>query len=196
MRPRGPSRKPKLRQEEIARCCEEIRLIMMPPSSNPYALALGACFALAGAAFDLRWRLIPNQLTGAAVLTAFMVSAATGGARGFLSSLAACVLAGGTFAVMFFMGGMGGGDVKLMAAVAAFGGLAHLPQLLLATALAGGVFALAVACARGALPSILHNLAGLPLKSDSLPRARLYLPYGVPIAAAALLTFYSGVLAS
>ncbi|MFZ0706047.1 MAG: prepilin peptidase [Candidatus Korobacteraceae bacterium] len=174
---------------------------MMPPSSNPYALAGGVCFALAGAACDLRWRRIPNRLTGAALLIALAVNTLIGGVRGLASSLAACLFAGAAFAIMFFMGGMGGGDVKLMAAIAAFAGLAHLPELLLATALAGGVFALAVVIIRGALGDILRGLFGgwcFPRTShnDSPPRARLYLPYGVPIAVGALLTFYSGVLAS
>ncbi len=171
----------------------------MPPSSNPYALAGGVCFALAGAACDLRWRRIPNRLTGAALLLALLVNALLGGVRGFLSSLAACLVACALFAVMFFMGGMGGGDVKLMAAIAAFAGIGHLTELLLSTALAGGIFALAMAFARGALGDTLRNLFGWlwprhTAKNDSSPRARLYLPYGVPIAVGALLTFYSGVL--
>jgi prepilin peptidase CpaA len=172
---------------------------MMPPTSNPYSLAGGACFALAGAACDLRWRRIPNRLTGAAVLIALFVNLLMGGVRGLFGSLAACLVAGAVFAVMFFMGGMGGGDVKLMAAIAAFAGVDHLMELLVSTALAGGIFALAMAFARGALGDTLRNLFCLPwlrrtAKNDSPPRARLYLPYGVPIAVGALLTFYSGVL--
>ena len=174
---------------------------MMPPSPNPYSLAGGACFALAGAAFDLRWRRIPNGLTGTALLVALALNTLLGGLQGFLGSLVACLLAGGLFALMFFMGGMGGGDVKLVAAIAAFAGLCLLPELLLATALAGGVFAVAVAFARGVLGDTLRNLFGgmwprRKVHDDSRPPVRLYLPYGVPIAVGALLTFYSGVLAS
>ena len=173
---------------------------MVPPSSNPYSLAAGACFALAGALFDLRTRRIPNRLTGAAVLVAFLVNAVTGGVRGLLGSLPALLLAGAAFAVMFFMGSMGGGDVKLMAAIAAFAGLRHLPELLLSTALAGGIFALALAVARAALRDSTRTLCGCVwirhIPTNDFPqRAGLYLPYGVPIAVGALLTFYSGVLA-
>ncbi len=175
---------------------------MMPPSSNPYTLAGGACFALAGAGFDLHRRKIPNRLTGTAVLTAFAANTFIGGMQGLLDSLAACLLAGAVFAIMFFLGGMGGGDVKLMAAIAAFGGLGRLAELLLATALAGGVFAVVMAVVHGALGSTLRRafswvwprtMADPPSNSAG---ARLYLPYGVPIAAGALLTFYSGVLLS
>ncbi len=176
---------------------------MIPPSSNPYTLAGGACFALAGAGCDLRWRRIPNRLTGAALLTALAANSFLGGMRGLLDSLAACLLAGAAFAIMFFLGGMGGGDVKLMAAVAAFAGLGRLIELLLATALVGGVFAVAMALAHGALGSTLRRAFGwaLPGRINIDPSAEglaqpLYLPYGVPIAIGALLTFYSGVLAS
>ena len=85
------------------------------------------------------------------------------------------------FAVMFFMGGMGGGDVKLMAAIAAFAGLAHLPELLLATALAGGVFAVAVAIARGALGDTLRSLFGWLAASTT--RRERFLPTCPPVPA-------------
>ncbi len=174
----------------------------MPPSSNPYCLAGGACFALAGAAFDLRWQRIPNRLTGAALLVALVSNTWMNGVRGLLGSLAACLLAGAMFSVMFFMGGMGGGDVKLMAAIAAFAGLTHLLELLLATVLAGGVFAIAVSAAHGRLGATLGAAFGWisPFRrntaEDSAERVRLYLPYGVPIAVGALLTLCSEVLAS
>ena len=172
---------------------------MMPPSSNPYCLAGGACFALAGAASDLRWRSIPNRLTGAAVLIGLAGNTWIGGVRGLLGSLAACVLAGAMFSILFLMGGMGGGDVKLMAAIAAFAGLSHLPELLLATALAGGVFAVAVSAAYRRLGATLRGAFGwlcpFGRTAEASPeRIRLYLPYGVPIAVGALFTFYSGVL--
>jgi len=175
---------------------------MMPPSSNSYALAAGACFALAGATCDLRGHRIPNRLTGSAILIALASSALFGGTRAFLDSLAACLLAGGAFAVMFFLGGMGGGDVKLMAAIAAFAGLGRLAELLLSTALAGGLFALATAILRGQLRVTLRRIVGwahartAPDDSSTKSEPRLYLPYGVPIAVGALLTFYNGVLAS
>jgi prepilin peptidase CpaA len=173
---------------------------MMPPSSNPYCLAGGACFALAGAAFDLRWRRIPNRLTGAAVLIGLASNTWNDGMGGLLSALAACLLTGAVFSILFFMGGMGGGDVKLMAAIATFAGLPHLPALLLATALAGGVFAIAVSAAYGRLGATLGSAFGWlwpfghKTAEESPQRIRLYLPYGVPIAVGALFTLYSGVL--
>jgi len=175
---------------------------MPPASSNSYLLVCGAAFAIAGAACDLRSRRIPNWLTGSAVLIALALHSGLGGRRAFVNSLAACLMAGAVFAVMFFMGGMGGGDVKLMAAMAAFAGLGRLAQLLITTALAGGAFAVMILVAHGAfLPLLRRAFAGLwrGNAADDLASNRprkVYLPYGVPIAVGTLLTFYSGVLAS
>jgi len=176
---------------------------MMPPCSNPYSLAGGACFALAGAACDLRRRRIPNYLTGAAFLAALAVNGLFGGPRALLDSLAAGLLAGALFAVMFFMGGMGGGDVKLMAAIAAFAGLGRLAEVLLYTTLAGGVLALGVAFYRRAIGSTMRRMFAWAMPGrlnasleGNVAAQPLYVPYGVAIAAGALLTFYRGVVAS
>jgi prepilin peptidase CpaA len=145
----------------------------------------------------------PLICAGIAVLTALLLNTGMSGVRGLFDSLAACLIAGAAFSVMFFLGGMGGGDVKLMAAIAAFAGLGRLLPLLLSTALAGGLFALVMAAAHGTWGAILRS--GLrwvwprPMAANvysNLTRPQLYLPYGVPIAVGALFTFYSGVLAS
>ena len=172
---------------------------MVSSCTNPYLCAVGSGLAVVGAVCDLRWRRIPNRLTAAALVTAFVGSTWNGGVAGLLGSLAACLLAGTVFGGMFFMGGMGGGDVKLMAVVAGFAGLVHLPQLLLATTLAGGVFAVPVAAAHGALGATVRDAVGwLWPRNRPRPRCgervRFYLPYGVPIAVGALLTFSRGVI--
>jgi prepilin peptidase CpaA len=73
-------------------------------------------------------------------------------------------------ACLFAVNAMGGGDVKLLAAVALWAGPAGVEPLVLATALLGGVFALAVL--------VLRWVRGL----ETAP-----IPYGVPIALAAFL---------
>ena len=110
---------------------------MRPRSSLPAA----ACVT------DLRDGRIPNVLTFGAIAVAFAVHAllpqGSGLAHvgfGFLVGLA-------VFFPFFALGGMGAGDVKLMAAIGAWLG----PTLALLTALygavAGGVLALVVALA-------------------------------------------------
>jgi prepilin peptidase CpaA len=103
------------------------------------------------------------------------------------------VAGGAVFLLFFVVGGMGAGDVKLMAAVSTIAGFGHLVEILIAIALAGGLFAVGLAAARGRLKATLanvgtlihhHAVAGiLPHPELNLhnPKA-LRLPYGVPIA--------------
>lgn len=92
-----------------------------------------------------------------------------------------------TFAValvLYRFGVMGGGDLKLLTAVALWIGLYDLPQLAIAIALAGGVFALALIVLRRLLMGVLvaqGNLTSLALPRLLLPGEQI--PYGVAIAA-------------
>jgi len=81
-------------------------------------------------------------------------------------------------AAAFAVGALGGGDVKLLAAVTLFAGPAGVVDFLAITAIAGGLLGLAM-------------LAGAPLGQPALAgplRARLRrgLPYGPAIAAGGL----------
>lgn len=155
-----------------------------------------ALLGLVGAAvvWDLRERRIPNGLTIGAALAALALRAPAGG-DAVLAGLAGLGL-GFLAALPFFaLGGLGGGDVKLLAAVGAFLGPGPLPVALLATALAGGALALGVVVWRGRTRETLGDAADLvaglfrrdrrPRKTLETPGA-LAIPYAVPIAAGAL----------
>src|SRR5688572_16454359 len=64
---------------------------------------------------DLRLFKIHNLLTIPLVLSGLVYHAATGGANGLLTSTVGMFTGFGIFFVFFLIGGMGGGDVKLMA---------------------------------------------------------------------------------
>lgn len=82
-------------------------------------------------------------------------------------------------ALLFSLGLMGGGDAKLIAAAAVWTGWAALPSFVLATAVAGGVLALAALAARCvAAPS-----ASLPAFANRLLEPGQGVPYAVAIAA-------------
>jgi prepilin peptidase CpaA len=109
------------------------------------------------------------------------------------------VIAGGIFLIFFLAGGMGAGDVKLMTAVGCFAGLSLLPLLVISTAMAGGVFALAIGIYHGRLRETLRNVVALlqhhgrhglkPHPDLTLSNARtLRLPFALPIAAGCLFT--------
>jgi prepilin peptidase CpaA len=108
-----------------------------------YFLFGAVLVALVGAVSDVRSARIPNRLTYAALLAALPLRAALLGLAGLKSGAIGMLVAGGLFLLLFALGAMGGGDMKLMAAVGAWVGSAQVMTLILAAALAGGVLAIA-----------------------------------------------------
>lgn len=162
---------------------------------------VAAAFAGIAALWDVQTRRIPNLLCAFALGTGLLLHFGIDGWHGMLTSLAAGLIAGSIFLVFFLAGGMGGGDVKLIAGIAALCGLPQLSYLLVFTALAGGAMALALIIRQGAVRSTLQNvgtLLGHHLHSGLTPheelnvhnQATLRLPYGLAIAAGAGLTLY------
>lgn len=165
-------------------------------------LAMGSLLLLSALAvgWDLRERRIPNALTVGGALIALSLRGLQGG-EPLLAGLGGLGLGFLAGLPLFLVGGFGGGDVKMLAAVGAFLGPSQFLVALLATALAGGALAVAVAARRGALTDMLRDTGGLaarligfrrgaPLKTLATPGA-LAIPYAVPIAVGAV----CGVLA-
>lgn len=151
------------------------------PEWLPLALALaGLSCVVAAAICDLRAFEIPDGLSIALLVLALGYGLLTPGFN-WLSHVAAPV---GVFAfglLLFAKGWMGGGDVKLLTAIAAWTGLAGLLPFLVGVSLAGGVLALLLIIARRAV-------AGRS-SPQNLPRmlaADAPLPYAVAILAGVL----------
>lgn len=162
------------------------------------ALLCSACAAWT----DLRSRRIPNALTGAAALAGIALHGWDGGLAGLGSATLACLIAGSLFLLPYIAGGMGAGDVKLMAALGAVSGLHALPSLLLATAVSGGLVALIAVLRGGVLIATLKNTLLLLLHHaqrglrahDQLNLShagRLRIPYAVPACMGCLYTVAS-----
>jgi prepilin peptidase CpaA len=152
-----------------------------------------------GSIHDVRERRIPNVITGPAVLAGLTFHTISGGWSGLGDSALAGLIAGSIFLIFFLAGGMGAGDVKLMAAVGCFAGLSSLRMVIIATVFAGAVFALAVGIYNGRLRETLRNVGTLllhhgqrgltPHPDLNLTNARtLRLPFALPIAAGCLFT--------
>ncbi len=77
-------------------------------------------FVCACCACDLRTRRIPNALSGVGALLGVALNAAHGGLPAAVSSVAGMALMTAVLLAPFAVGGVGGGDVKMMAAVGAF----------------------------------------------------------------------------
>ena len=121
------------------------------------AIAAAACVT------DLRTRRIPNVLTFGGALAGLAFHAATGGVGGFSQAIGGWTVGAMVFAIPFALGGLGGGDVKLLAALGAWLGPSTAIWLALYTGVAGGISAVVVALANGYLRTALTNVSVLLL---------------------------------
>src|SRR4051812_27112196 len=112
-------------------------------------IAIG--IALVASVFDLQSRRIPNALTFGATATGLIFAAASGGVPGIEAGIAGCALALALWLPLYALGGMGAGDVKLMATIGMWIGPAAVLHALLYASIAGGLLALTVALFRGVL---------------------------------------------
>ncbi len=160
-----------------------------------------SCAALA-AVEDVRHRRIPNRVTLPAVVAGLVLHAIAAGWHGLADSILAGVIAGAIFFLFFLAGGMAAGDVKLMMAVGCIAGCSSLRLLVVATAIAGGLLAVAVSIRHGRLRETLrgvgtllshHGRHGLQPHPDLNLRnaCSLRLPFAVPIVAGCLFTLGS-----
>ncbi|HQA83662.1 MAG TPA: A24 family peptidase [Syntrophales bacterium] len=148
---------------------------------------------------DLSYRKIPNALTFPAMFCGVGVHIYSGGWGGLGFSTLGIVTGIGLLFVFYLFGMMGAGDVKLMGAVGSFLGPAGVFQAFLFTALAGGIYAVAVLAVKGQLlrfvkrmvRSLYLSLAQrrpvlLPEEGQALP----VLCYGVAIAAGTVTSLF------
>jgi prepilin peptidase CpaA len=101
-----------------------------------------------GTVWDLRRREIPDAIPLALIASAVAATALGRSPHGWLGLLLGFILALGLGMLLFWRGGFGGGDVKVLAALGAIVGPGSLFPLLFCVAMAGGLFAV-VAVARG-----------------------------------------------
>ena len=108
---------------------------------------------------DLRSRRIPNRLTASGVVAGLSINTYQSGWAGLKTGLAGLGLALLLYGLLFAIRAMGGGDVKLMAAVGAFTGPQPWLSIFAITAVVGGVLAVVTLLARGGLVRALSNVA-------------------------------------
>jgi prepilin peptidase CpaA len=175
--------------------------------SDVLALSVPQVAALAVSAMacatDLKTRRIPNWLTLSAAAGAFGFFLAGQGWRGLGWSAAGWIVGLAMFFPVFLLRGIGGGDVKLVAALGAWLGPLSAVWLALYTAITGGPLALGVALSKGYTKQAFANVWGLlgywrlagvrPHPSLTLEAAggqAPRLPYALPITAGLVLTLW------
>jgi prepilin peptidase CpaA len=157
-----------------------------------HLLPLGVCLAI-GTGSDLAKRRIPNFVTGAAALLGVVAQLVDKGAWSAGSGLAAAVVSVLLLYRPWTAGGIGGGDVKMAAAVAIWVGLGGMIRYALAVAAAGGVIALVMYfSSRKAIRQDIKTNLTLAALQQTLPTVevgaagRPSVPYGLAITAGAV----------
>ena len=150
---------------------------------------------------DLRWRKIPNCLTLPAIALGFVLNFLGNGWNGLLSAFLGLLVGMSLLMLPYLVGGMGGGDVKLIGGLGALLGSHAILSVFLYTSLVGGVIAIAVAVVNRSLVETFKRM-WLFLKCVFLFRAPSTgvlafkkghtMPYGVAIGAGTLLYLVMG----
>jgi prepilin peptidase CpaA len=151
---------------------------------------------------DLRSRRIPNWLVFPFLLAGIVVSAWLQGWHGVGQSFAGLGLGLLIYGSLFWMGGMGAGDVKLCAAIGAWIGPSQLFLALVIAGMAGGIMVLCWAAFGGFLKELFTGAGDLVFgwkKRGTLRDPELALtnpmkrkmPYAPAIAIGTLMSFFS-----
>ena len=179
----------------------------MSPVSQEVAWFVSA--VLVEAAVIDGWKLkVPNWLTFHMVIGGLAYATYVGGSAGLLWSFAGAVLGLALLLPLHAIGGMGAGDVKLLAGVGAWVGPALTLGAFATSAVVGGVMALAMVAWSGDLIKhwvqfqvIGHEILTVrnPEKLSEIAAARkptmMLLPYGIPIAVGSIAYFaWAGIL--
>jgi len=166
-------------------------------------MTTGAALIIAAAACitDVHSRRIPNWLTFGAAAAAFAFHFAEAGQAGAQQAAAGWVTGLFLFMPLFLLGGMGAGDVKLLAALGAWLGPGAAFWLAIYGSMSGGVLAVIVALRHNYLATAVRNLGLLgrfwwlsgPRQMPSLTLERgtgPRLAYAVPLFLGTVITIW------
>jgi prepilin peptidase CpaA len=146
------------------------------------------------------WKLkVPNWITFPMILTGWVYSFASGGWSGLGWSLLATFFGLALLYGIYMVGGMGAGDVKLLAGIGAWVHAEHTWNIFATTAIVGGIMALCMVAYTGAwrkhyaqfrmliseFVEVRDPEALFQRAAERKPRMFL-LPYGIPMTVAAL----------
>ena len=162
---------------------------------NEFALGLTLGMAVYT---DWREHKIYNRLLVPAFCIALLLNTFQGGFLGLTSSLMGATIGFALLLLPYFMGGMGAGDVKLLAVIGAFGGASFVFTSFLYGAIIGGLISVFLLVRCGALGNTLkHFLLFLPILqkpknfSETMINARQEkFPYGIAIALGTVIALF------
>ncbi len=165
----------------------------------PVMQVLLAALVVTAAAYDLRYRRIPNWLVLSGLFPGLALNLLLYGLAGLRISGAGLGLALLIYFPLYLVRAMGAGDAKLMAAIGAIVGPWNWLGIFVASALLGGLMAVILLLRRGRLGQTLINVAFIfkelaslrppYLKHEALDvksKAAVTMPHGAAVAAGAL----------
>ncbi len=145
---------------------------------------------------------VPNWLTFHFVIGGLAFAVWSGGASGLLWATGGAALGLALLLPLYAIGGMGSGDVKLLAGVGAWMGPSLTLGAFVATAITGGLMALAMVAWSGRyarhwsmFQTIGHEIltvrdpASLSEKAAARKPSMMLLPYGIPITVGSIAYF-------
>jgi prepilin peptidase CpaA len=150
---------------------------------------------------DIKYRKILNIVTLPAILFGIVFSLITSGLAGFLFSGKGFIVGLSLLLIPYLLGGMGAGDVKLMAAIGAMMGTSFVFYSFIYTALIGGIIGLIIIFKtngfKNTIKSFLFNVVFLRSSLGSIilsndKKSSISFPYGIAIVLGTLCTLIWG----
>ena len=143
--------------------------------------------AIAASAEDLWRRRVSNVITAGAFVAGLATRSWLFGLDGAWSALLGGVYGFVVFLIFYLLGGMGGGDIKLMAALGTIVGDEKIWLAAILTGILGALMAVLYLAGRKAWEWVRP----VPQKDMSVPARKAYIPYAPAISLGMLLTFFT-----
>ena len=148
---------------------------------------LSLAVGVTASAEDLWRRQVSNVLTASAFTVGVALNGYLDGWSGVGSALLGGLIGFVVFLLFFILGGMGGGDVKLMAAFGAILGKDQVVTAAVMTALVGAAMALLFLGYR----KVRRAVSKTTPEGDTQPDRKAFIPYAPAISLGVLLSFLS-----
>jgi prepilin peptidase CpaA len=176
--------------------------------SEHWAMWAVSVTLVVAAVIDGLYLKVPNKITYPLILAGWVYSGCVGGWAGLGWSLLATFFGLALLFGLHLIGGMGAGDVKLLAGIAAFVHIEHTWYIFVATTVVGAIMAVIQVAWSGnwakhytQAQSILREITTVrdadklyEISQERKPRM-LLLPYGIPMTVAAIGYFaFAGLL--
>ncbi|MEF2967076.1 A24 family peptidase [Paenibacillus sp. M1] len=159
------------------------------------------CFVMLAAAFmtDIRTMKIPNVITLSGLVAGLVWNLLYGGWMGGLFALKGIAAGFGVMLLLYFLGAVGGGDVKLFAAIGAWTGAVMTLYIMMYSIFAAGLIGILVLILRreifSRLRGALRNVLGSYILKSWSPirvgaKKQLQIPFMLAVLPGAILAVY------